>query len=512
MPHATAPTRIHDLLTPWAASQPDAPALRDGHERYSYAGLHQAGMAVAERLAAAGVRAGDRVLVVGENCAAACVLALAASRLGAWIGIVNSRLSAHEVDSILDHARPRRVLYTSHVSAEALQHAQRHGAQATAGFGQAILHLGPLDAAAPAEPGHADAPQQVAALVYTSGTSGAPKGVMLTHANLAFIAATTRQLRGLTPGDVVYGVLPMAHIVGLSTQFLGVLASGAALVLAPRFTPELLLQALREGATAFTGVPAMYARLLEWLRSRGETLAAPRLRLIGVAGSPLTPDLKAAVEAAFGLPLLNGYGLTETAPTIAQVRGEAPRQDCAVGPPIPGIEIRLLDAQRMPVPHGGVGELWARGPNVMRGYYRDPERTREVIDAEGWFNTGDLARQGEDGALHIAGRSKELIIRSGFNVYPLEVEQALNSFPGVLQSAVVGRTVGHNEEVVAYVEMTPGQPLDEAALRLHLRERLSPYKQPADIHVLAQLPAAPTGKVLKGRLKQMAAGELPISP
>ncbi|HVR51092.1 MAG TPA: AMP-binding protein, partial [Pseudorhodoferax sp.] len=180
--------------------------------------------------------------------------------------------------------------------------------------------------------------------------------------------------------------------------------------------------------------------------------------------------------------------------------------------PIPGIEIRLLDAQRMPVPHGEVGELWARGPNVMRGYYRDPERTRELIDAEDWFNTGDLARQGEDGALHIAGRSKELIIRSGFNVYPLEVEQALNSFPGVLQSAVVGRTVGHNEEVVAYVEMTPGQPLDEAALRLHLRERLSPYKQPADIHVLAQLPAAPTGKVLKGRLKQMAAGELPISP
>ena len=156
------------------------------------------------------------------------------------------------------------------------------------------------------------------------------------------------------------------------------------------------------------------------------------------------------------------------------------------------------------LPPGDVGELWVRGPNVMKGYYRQDELTRQVINHEGWFNTGDMARQGDDGALHIAGRTKELIIRSGFNVYPLEVEQAINGFPGVVQSAVVGRTVGHNEEVIAYVEVPSNHPIDEQALRQHLREQLSPYKQPAEIHFLAQLPAAPTGKLLKNVLKKMA--------
>ena len=151
-----------------------------------------------------------------------------------------------------------------------------------------------------------------------------------------------------------------------------------------------------------------------------------------------------------------------------------------------------------------------RGPNVMVGYYQNPALTREVIDAQAWFNTGDMASQGEDGALAIAGRSKELIIRSGFNVYPLEVEQVINAFPGVVQSAVVGRTVGHNEEVVAFIEVPAGREIDEAALDAHLRANLSPYKRPSEIRYMAQLPAAPTGKLLKGEIKQMAQHAAPI--
>ncbi|MBS0495933.1 MAG: AMP-binding protein, partial [Proteobacteria bacterium] len=228
----------------------------------------------------------------------------------------------------------------------------------------------------------------------------------------------------------------------------------------------------------------------------------------GVAGSPLTPELKASVEAQFQLPLLNGYGLTETAPTIAQVRAQAPRNDCAVGPPIPGVQVRIVNPQGEDLPAGAAGELWVRGPNVMKGYYHDDAQTRQVINAQGWFNTGDMARLEGDGALHIAGRTKELIIRSGFNVYPLEVEQVINAFPGIVQSAVVGRTVGHNEEVIAYVEVPAGRQIDEQALRQHLREHLSPYKQPAEIHFMEQLPAAPTGKLLKNVLKQMA-GQAP---
>ncbi|MBS0466960.1 MAG: AMP-binding protein [Proteobacteria bacterium] len=506
MPESNEISRFHALLEPWVQSQPDQPALRDAHVAYSYAQLWKTSQDAAQQLRAWGVRAGDRVLVVGENCAAACVIALAASRLDAWVCIVNARLSPAEIDNIAAHATPRRIFFTTQVSDDALRHAQRLGAEACDWAGVGQLHLGPLNAQAQAEPCHAQAAEQVAALIYTSGTSGAPKGVMLTHANLAFIANTN--VRGLVSGDVVYGVLPMAHIVGLSTQFLGALAAGATVVLESRFTPEGLAGALRAGATVFTGVPAMYARLLDWLRTRQQALQAPRLRLIGVAGSPLTPELKASVEAQFQLPLLNGYGLTETAPTIAQVRAQAPRNDCAVGPPIPGVQVRIVNPQGEDLPAGAAGELWVRGPNVMKGYYHDDAQTRQVINAQGWFNTGDMARLEGDGALHIAGRTKELIIRSGFNVYPLEVEQVINAFPGIVQSAVVGRTVGHNEEVIAYVEVPAGRQIDEQALRQHLREHLSPYKQPAEIHFMEQLPAAPTGKLLKNVLKQMA-GQAP---
>ena len=227
--------------------------------------------------------------------------------------------------------------------------------------------------------------------------------------------------------------------------------------------------------------------------------------MISVAGSPLTPALKAGVETRLQLPLLNGYGLTETGPTIAQVRPEAPRTDCAVGLPIPGIETRIVDTRGVDVPPGDVGELWVRGPNVMKGYYRQDELTRQVINPAGWFNTGDMARQGDDGALHIAGRTKELIIRSGFNVYPLEVEQAINAFPGVVQSAVVGRTVGHNEEVIAFVELSPDARFDEAAARERLRAQLAPYKQPSRIVTVAELPTSANGKVLRRQLQERAA-------
>ena len=506
------PQRLHDLIAPWVVQQPDRLALRDDHVRYSYAELEQAADATAEQLRSAGVRAGDRVVIVGENCAATPLIALATSRLDAWVCIVNGRLSAREVDNVIAHATPRRVLYTTRVSTEAVGHAERHGAEAIDWLQLGPMHLGPLNADAVPEPCSADAREQVAALIYTSGTSGAPKGVMLTHANLIFTAGIAGTVRGMHPQDLVYGVLPMAHIVGLATQVLGALASGAGVWLSPRFAPERLVAALGEGVTSFTGVPAMYARLLDWLREQGRTLDAPQLRAIGVAGSPLTLGLKAAIETAFGHPVLNGYGLTETAPTIAQVRADAPRGDCAVGQPVPGIAVRVVGPDGADLPSGDTGELWVRGPNVMKGYYRNAALTAEVLAADGWFRTGDLARQGADGALYIAGRSKELIIRSGFNVYPLEVEQVINAFPGVVQSAVVGRTVGHNEEVIAFVEVPEGRALDEAALRQHLRANLSPYKQPAEIRVLAQLPAAPTGKLLKAVMKQMAEAAASAEP
>lgn len=503
--HATEPTRIHQLMAPWVASRPDAPALRDAHVALTYRQLDEAAAAAAAQLASLGVRPGDRVLVVGENCAALGVFVLAASRLDAWIIVANARLSDREIDLFVEHARPRRVLYTAHVSTEAARHATRHGATSVIWPAIGEVPIGPLDEATTPEPCFESPREQVASVIYTSGTSGAPKGVMLTHANMIFTATSAAHMRRVGPGDVTYGVLPMAHVVGLTTQFLGNLSAGSALLLEPRFAFAETARVLREeGVTLLTGVPAMMARLLEGARESGIPLAAPRLRFVSVAGSPLTPALKAEVERAFGLPLDNGYGLTECAPTIAQTRPGEARTDCAVGPPIPGVEVRLVGAGGGVVADGEVGELWVRSPGLMKGYYRNPGLSAQVIDAQGWFNTGDMARREPDGALSIVGRTKELIIRSGLNVYPVEVEQALNSHPDVVQSAVVGRTVEHNEEVVAWVERAAGATVDEASLRAYLRERLAPYKVPSEIRFLPQLPAAATGKVLKNVLRTMA--------
>jgi len=503
---AAAPTRIHHLLDRWVHSQPHALALKDAELALSYLALKEASEAAARQLSELQVRAGDRVLVVGENCTAIGVLVLALSRLDAWSIVANARLSEREIDTFIAHAGSRRAIYTCHVSADAQMHAQRHGAVAQSWGEIGTLWVGPLAGEVQPEPCAQEAQDQVAAMIYTSGTSGAPKGVMLTHANLIFAAASARDIRRLGPGDLIYGVLPMAHVVGLSTQFLGCIASGAALVLEARFSPAALAHALaQQGVTAFTGVPAMFAKLLDWAREKGLVLDAPALRFVCVVGSPLTPSLKACVEAALGLPLHNGYGLTETAPTVAQTRIEVPREDCTVGFALPGVQTRIVDAASDAERAAGeIGELWVRGPNLMKGYYRNEALTREAVNEEGWFNTGDMARRDADGALHIVGRSKELIIRSGFNVYPVEVEQVLNSHPAVVQSAVVGRTVEHNEEVVAFVELVSDAQPGEEAMRQYLRERLSPYKVPSEIRFLAQLPAAPTGKILKSELKTLA--------
>jgi acyl-CoA synthetase (AMP-forming)/AMP-acid ligase II len=321
---------------------------------------------------------------------------------------------------------------------------------------------------------------------------------MLSHRNLLFVAAVSSRLRGLVPGDLAYGVLPVSHVYGLTSVLLGTLYAGACLKLAPRFTPQAMLEAIRSGGlTVVQGVPAMYARLLELCAAHGiESPLASRLRFAYAGGSPLDPMLKQSVETLLGVPLHNGYGLTEAAPTVSQTRLDAPRADTSVGHAIPGVEVRIEGAPGEP------GKLWVRGPNVMQGYYRDPKGTAAVLRPDGWLDTGDLARRGADGALFIAGRSKELIIRSGFNVYPLEVETVLNAHPAVTQSAVVGRSLADgNEEVVAFVQPAAGSTLTGTELDDWACARLAPYKRPARIVFMDSLPAAASGKVLKHQLK-----------
>ena len=375
---AALPERIDSILRNAAARTPAAPALVDAGRTLTYRDLAALVDRRADQLRARGVRPGDRVLLASENCADQIALVFAAAAVGAWIVNVNPRLTAPELDAIRDHAGARLAVYTAAVSPEA----EAHAARAAAVFDDGLM-VGPLnDDCTPEQM------DDVAALLYTTGTTGKPKGVMLGHRSLLFVAAVSSRLRGLTPADNAWGVLPISHVYGLTSVMLGTLSAGACLHLTPRFTPDGMLAAIRDdGLSIVQGVPAMYARLLEHLGDSGPLPS--RLRFAYAGGSPLDPALKAAVERLLGVPLHNGYGLSEAAPTVSQTRLDAPRSDTSVGLPIPGVEVRVVDKAGADIVDGAAGELWVRGPNLMRGYYRDPEATAAALRPGGWLNTGE---------------------------------------------------------------------------------------------------------------------------
>lgn len=496
------PRRIDHVIDRHAAETPDRIALIDDGGSLTYGALRDAVGTAARDLAALDVRPGDRLMLVSENSIQLAILLLAASRLDVWAIVVNPRLSARELDQIRDHSGARRILLTAAVSKEAASHAARYDARA--------LPIGPLtDVAVSAlngetapEPVEESPKDQVAVLIYTSGTTGTPKGVMLTHENLLFSAKTTADIRRMTPDDKQYIVLPISHIVGISLLVM-TLMTGAPVRLASKYDPAALAKAIaEEGITILNGVPATYQRLLEYKSVAGlSKLDAGSLRIIAVAGAPLDLDLKSRVERELGLSLLNGYGITECSPGLSGVRIDAPRDDQAVGPLLPGIEAKILGLDGVPKPAGEIGELHVRGRNVMRGYYRAPDLTVKAIDPDGWFNTGDLARF-EGDCLFIAGRTKEMIIRSGFNVYPAEIEAVLSTHDSVIQCAVVGRAVDGNEEVVAFVQLLQGSTTTAADLMAHIGPQLTSYKRPSEIILLPALPATSTGKILKHKLAE----------
>jgi long-chain acyl-CoA synthetase len=503
---AELPARLIDLVHRGAERWPDGPALSEaGGATITYRAFAASVAAATERLRALGIRAGDRVMIVNENSIAACVLFIAASALDAWPMLVNARLSAREIDTIADHAEARRVFFTVAVSAEARAHAERLGAAPLdlPGLGAGATAMSAARDA-PSEPVTGDPTRDVAALIYTSGTTGAPKGVMLSHRACLYVASSPGAQRRPSPADLVYCALPIAHIFGFTSTWLRGLYGGAHVLLVPRFSAEHLADALARGASIFQGVPQMYAKLLEYARTSGRKLAAPGLRMATVGGAPIEPDLKAAVEEALGTRLVNGWGMTEFASTVSRSLPQHVGRDISAGPVLPGIEVRIVDEHGRDRPPGEPGEIRLRGPNCMLGYYRNPEATRAVMTEDGWYKTGDLGALAADGTLSIVDRIRDLVIVSGFNVYPAEVEAELVAHPAVTLAAVIGRRRQGNEEVIAFVQPAPGARVDEAELAQFLVARLAPYKRPARIVVMEQLPAAPTGKILKSRLRALA--------
>jgi long-chain acyl-CoA synthetase len=507
------PAGIGDVIRPWAERSPDKLALSEPTGTWTYAQVDAAVAKTRVWLRDSGVRPGDRVMLVCENCRAFVAIFLALAGMDAWPVLANARLSPREIDDIRDHCGARRVIYMTSVSPLATQHAKRHGAVIAEAAGLGTIGFGPLNETVDPDPIETNSTDRVAALIYTSGTTGLPKGVVLTHRNLLFIAAVSAQIRSLTPDDRLYGVLPMSHAVGLSVVLLGALLSGSALYLSPRFDPVQALKSLeRDRITVLLGVPSMFALLVEYANTKGlRSLKFPELRIISSSGAPLQPAVKLAVEALLGMPLHNGYGVTECSPTVAQARVDEPRSDLSVGRVLPGVEIALMGKDGKHVADGEVGELWVRGPNVAKGYYRAPEETAAAISAERWFNTRDLARL-EDGNLFIVGRTKELIVRFGENVYPAEVEAVLNAHPAVVRSAVIGRSVQAmegGEEVVAFVQLSPGSPATTAELVDYAARNLAPYKRPSHFALVDAMPLTPTGKVKKDELAKMTVSPAP---
>jgi acyl-CoA synthetase (AMP-forming)/AMP-acid ligase II len=504
------PERVSDLVWHWEKQTPDALAMLDGDNRWTFAEQAMAVRQMMEILRQHDVRSGDRVMLVNETGRATVALVLAIMALDAWAVIVNARLSTREIEAIADHSGARRLIFTVDVSKDAAEHARHWNAEIIENELLGKIAISGLAATVVPELVSASGKEQVAALIYTSGTTGAPKGVMLTHRNLLFIAGISGGMRGFVATDVIYGVLPLSHAYGLASVFLGGLYAGACFMPCARFDAAQTLSDIHVGMTALQGVPAMYAKLLAHVRTTGATLSGHRLRFISAGGSPLDAAIKNAAEDLIGLPLHNGYGMTEASPSMAMTLIDNPRPDCSVGQPLPFVELAAVDIDGKPLPQGATGDIWCRGPGVMKGYYRAPDLTAAALTEDGWLKTGDVGRFDEDGSLHIAGRSKELIIRSGFNIYPPEVEGILNGHPQVVQAAVVGAPgADGNEEVVAYLQVTPDNCPTTSALADFCAGKLAPYKRPTRFILCEALPASATGKVLKHRL---AEATIPFSP
>ncbi len=338
--------------------------------------------------------------------------------------------------------------------------------------------------------------QDTAVVLYTSGTTGQPKGAELTHANLANnVRVVLEDLIKAGPEDVVFGGLPLFHVFGQTSGLNTVIAAGACLTLLPRFDPTKALQIVeRDGVTIFEGVPTMYVALAHHPESAKYDVSRLRFAVSGGAALPL--EVLNAFEKAFGVAVLEGYGLSETSPT-ASFNLPDKRRPGSIGVPIPGVEFRLVDDAGNDVPQGEPGEILIRGHKVMKGYWGKPEMTAKAIK-DGWFHTGDVAKQDADGFYFIVDRKKDLIIRGGYNVYPREIEEVLYEHPAVIEAAVIGMQHPElGEEVAAVVALKPGATATVDELKAYVKARVAAYKYPRRVEIVDALPKGATGKILK---------------
>jgi long-chain acyl-CoA synthetase len=511
MLHADLIAPIPELLRRHAAARGGKCAYRDAQTSVTYAELEARTARLAGHLADAGIAAGDTVAIALPNSVAWVESCLAVARAGA-IGVPVSydatepeiayRLADAGCKAVITSAERGDLFARLKTSAPQLQTliVTERGTCSANALRYADLVAQPAKSA-PRDPASLHEP---AFILYTSGTTGRAKGVVLTvHGMLWVTAACWTPITGLTERDTVLSPLPLFHSYALNLSVLSILATGSTVHIMERFSTSEALRLLKTGGfTYFPGVPTMFHYLLQATRNE-QVSGFPGLRLCVSAGAIMPATLNREFEARLGVPLLDGYGITETSTMVTMNWPTGSRVMGSCGVPVPGSAVRIVDLAGKDVATGEEGELIVRGPHVMSGYHNKPEETRNALRA-GWYYTGDLAKSDANGFLTITGRLKELIIRGGQNIAPAEIEEAVNTFEAVLDCAVVGIAHEHLGEVPAlFVVPRPGKALEPDALLAHCRKTLSAYKVPHVVHTIAEIPRTGSGKIIRYKLREM---------
>jgi acyl-CoA synthetase (AMP-forming)/AMP-acid ligase II len=500
---------VHEILEHAAGRLPDKTALIEGEQSLTYAEMLARAEAFSAGLAGMGVAKGDRVALLFPNCIEFCLAYFAVLRLGAVVVPLNNRLAAKEFAYIVNDSGPK-VLVVGHQLWEAYEgfrgmldsppavvYAGEREAPGAADFAE-LSRPGPA-APAPPEIG----PDQAACIMYTSGTTGLPKGAVMSHRNVFTNARNCGAHMGYVESDVTLIVVPLFHVTGLNTQLVAFVYCGGTCVIQRAYnTAEMIRLLARHRVTTMITVPTMYTLLL--VNQELETADLTALRALSYGGAPMDPATIAGLKERLGVELFNAYGLTETS-SLATVMPpcDTARKGASVGLAVSGVRLRVVGPGGDDLPPGEAGELWIKGPNVVQSYWNKPEATAESL-AGGWLHTGDYARMDDEGFVYIVDRKKDMINRGGENIYSIEVEAALTSHPRVLEAAVVPRPHSIFGEVVhAFVVPSPGQPPGEEEIIAHCAGLIADYKVPASVSVVEELPRNPGGKVLKARLREM---------
>jgi long-chain acyl-CoA synthetase len=484
-------TNLATILTGSAHRYPDRPAIRLDDLVVTYAELDDVTARTAGWLRARGVEPGDRVCIVMPNVLAFPAFYYGVLRAGATVVPINPLFKAGEIEHYFVDSGAKLALVWATAAQEATIAAKATGTEI------AVVDDDTLTSATqwPSRPEVVPRAQDdTAVILYTSGTTGPPKGAQLTHANLHHNCMAFIGLFDLGSTDVVMGCLPLFHAFGQSNGLNATIAAGASLSLVPRFQPTSVMQLIeRHRVTVFEGVPTMYVTLLNTDAGVVDTAS---LRMCISGGAALPVEVLRGVQETFGATILEGYGLSETSPTATFNRPERTKAG-SIGVPIDGVELKLVNRDGSETPPGEVGEIAIRGRNVMTGYWNQPEATAAAI-VDGWFRTGDMATRDDDGYYFIVDRKKDMIIRGGFNIYPREIEEVLYQHPAVREAAVVGVPhPTHGEEVAAAIRLRPATTATPEELRDYVKARVAPYKYPRHVWLVDALPHGPTGKILK---------------